>query len=188
MRELGLNFYIWASWPKIENPHKFSSLKLLILDETILEITYCKSNFGKNKLEFLPFWGVFELISIFWVHWTKIKGHKLRHYGLLGVLNTLLALFHTGETDSGKKPCFLNISFFVKFAYIWPKMQQSSQESPCCLQYLLFPCIFKICPGLILWERPFWGGLYTVGLIFGVRGRVIHGRKIALRLKVGVFS
>ena len=103
----------WGNWGLISifgpvgpksNPHKFSSLKLLILDETILEITYCKSNFGKNKLEFLPFWGVFELISIFWVHWTKIKGHKSRHYGLLGVLNTLLALFHTGETDSGKKP------------------------------------------------------------------------------------
>ena len=30
------------------------------------------------------------------------------------------------------------------------------------------------------------GGLYTVGLIFG--GGVIHRRKIALRLKVRVFS
>ena len=36
----------------------------------------------------------------------------MRHYGLLGVLNTLLVFSYPGETDYDKKPY---ISFFVKF-------------------------------------------------------------------------
>ena len=38
------------------------------------------------------------------------NSHILRSYGLLGVLNTLLAFSYTGETDYDKKShCFLNI-------------------------------------------------------------------------------
>ena len=45
----------------------------------------------------------------FWVHWPKIQkkkknDHKLRSYGLLGVLNTLLAFSIPGERYFEKKP------------------------------------------------------------------------------------
>ena len=43
------------------------------------------------------------------------KVHNLRHYGLLGVLNTMLAFSYPGETDYDKKPCFLDICFLQKF-------------------------------------------------------------------------
>ena len=109
--ELGLNFYIWAHWPKIrkicissfhlnfqcsispfwkclivsktlvrtklkcypfwenwglisifgpfgpksKSLHKFSSLNFLMLNEIIFEMPYCLLNFGKKRLEILPF-------------------------------------------------------------------------------------------------------------------------------------
>ena len=47
-----------------------------------------------------------------WAHWPKMnKCHKLRHFGLLGVLNTLLAFSYPGETDYD----FWKCKFFVKF-------------------------------------------------------------------------
>ena len=47
-----------------------------------------------------------------WAHWPKMnKCHKLRHFGLLGVLNTLLAFSYPGETDYD----FSKYKFFVKF-------------------------------------------------------------------------
>ena len=67
---------------------------------------YCQLNFGKKKYEILPFWGALELIMNMdiWAHWLKIKkGHKLRHCGLLGVLNTLLAHSYPGGKDYDKK-------------------------------------------------------------------------------------
>ena len=42
---------------KQKHPHKFNSGKLLMLSETILEMSYCQLNFGKNKLKILRFWG-----------------------------------------------------------------------------------------------------------------------------------
>ena len=35
-----------------------------MLNKTILEMPYCQLNFGKNKLEILPFGGALELIYI----------------------------------------------------------------------------------------------------------------------------
>ena len=76
-----------------------------MLNETILEMPYCQLNFGKNKLEILPFGGTLELISICGPTGPKLKkDHKLRHCGLLGVLNTLLALSYPGGKDYDKKP------------------------------------------------------------------------------------
>ena len=47
-----------------------------------------------------------------WAHWPKMnKCHKLKHFGLLGVLNTLLALSYPGETDYD----FSKYKFSVKF-------------------------------------------------------------------------
>ena len=75
-----------------------------MLNETILEMPYCQLNFGKKKLEILPFWGALELTSIFGPTGRKLKKcHKLRHCGLLGVLNTLLALSYPGGKDYDKK-------------------------------------------------------------------------------------
>ena len=49
--ELGLNIHIWAHWPEIKKKkHKFSSLNLLMLTETILEMPYCPLNFGKKQI------------------------------------------------------------------------------------------------------------------------------------------
>ena len=90
--------------PKSKNPHKFNFLNLLLHNETILEMPYCQLNFGKNKLEILPFWGTLELISVFGHTDPKFKkGQKLRHCGLLGVLNTLLPLSYPGGKDYDKK-------------------------------------------------------------------------------------
>ena len=75
-----------------------------MLNKTILEMPYCQLNFGKNKLEILPFGGGLGADLHIWAHWPKIKkGHKLRHCGLLGVLNTLLALYYSGGKDNDKK-------------------------------------------------------------------------------------
>ena len=58
-----------------------------MLNETILEIPYCQLNFGKNKLETTFLGGLGAGFHI-WAHWHKIKkGHKLRHHGLLAVLD-----------------------------------------------------------------------------------------------------
>ena len=61
-----LKFYpFWKNWglisifgpigTKSKNPHKFSSLHFLMLNETILEMWYSQLNFGNNRLEILPF-------------------------------------------------------------------------------------------------------------------------------------
>ena len=88
--------------PKSKIPRKFNSLNLLMVtlnflmvNETILKMPFklYQLNFGKNKLEILPFWRALELISIIGPTGPKLKkDHKLRHCGLLGVLNTLLAI------------------------------------------------------------------------------------------------
>ena len=68
-----------------------------MLSETILEMSYCQLNFGKNKLKLGTDFHI-------WVHWPKIKkDYKLRHCGLLGVLNALLALSYPGGKDYDKK-------------------------------------------------------------------------------------
>ena len=67
----------------------------------------------KIKLKFYLLGGLGADFRI-WTHWPKKKGHKLRHCGLLAVLNTLLALSYPGGKYYDKKSCFLNICF-VKF-------------------------------------------------------------------------
>ena len=58
-----------------------------MLNETILEMPYCQLNFGKNELETTFLGGLGAGFHIR-THWHKIKkGHKLRHHGLLGVLD-----------------------------------------------------------------------------------------------------
>ena len=58
MEELGLISLFEPISQKSKNQHKFSPLNFLMLNKTILEIPYCQLNFGKNKLEILPFfWG-----------------------------------------------------------------------------------------------------------------------------------
>ena len=54
----------WKNWcqisifqpvsPKLKNPHKFTNLNFLMLNETILEMPYCQLNFSKTGLK-LPF-------------------------------------------------------------------------------------------------------------------------------------
>ena len=41
-----------------------------------------------------------------WAYWSKIEknGHKIRTYGLPGMLNSLLTLYYPGERDFDKKP------------------------------------------------------------------------------------
>ena len=73
----------WRNWglisifgpigAKSKNPHKFSSLNLLMYSETILEMPYCQLNFGKNRPGILPFWGALGPDFHIWVHWPKIK-------------------------------------------------------------------------------------------------------------------
>ena len=70
----GPTFHIWAHYPKIKKiKKKFDSLNLLMLNETILEMPHCQLNCGEDKL------------------------------GLLGVLNTLLALSYPEGKDYDKK-------------------------------------------------------------------------------------
>ena len=44
-----------------------------MLNETILEMSYCQWNFGKDKIEILPFWGELGPTFCIWVHYPKIK-------------------------------------------------------------------------------------------------------------------
>lgn len=44
-----------------------------MFNKTILGMQYCQLNFGKNKLEILPFWVAMELISIFGATGQKLK-------------------------------------------------------------------------------------------------------------------
>ena len=44
-----------------------------MLNETILEMPYCQSNFGKSRLEILPFFGGLGADFHTWAHWPKIK-------------------------------------------------------------------------------------------------------------------
>ena len=60
--------------PKSKNPHKFNSLNLLMLNETILEMPYCQLNFGKKKKTWnFTFLGSLGADFHIWVHWPKIK-------------------------------------------------------------------------------------------------------------------
>ena len=79
--ELGLKFHIWAHWPKI------------------------------RKICLSPvFFNLLMLNETFLAHWPQ-KGYKLRHYGLLWVLNTFLALSYPGKTDYDNTTC---LRFFFK--------------------------------------------------------------------------
>ena len=69
-----------------------------MFNESILRMPYCQLNFDKNKLGILPLWGALELISIFGP--TVLK---LRHYGLPGVLNSLLVFSYPGGKEYDKK-------------------------------------------------------------------------------------
>ena len=98
--------------PKSKNSHKFNSFNLLMLNETILEMPYCQLNFGKNKLEIFTFGEGLGADFHIWAHWPKIeKGHELRHCDLLGVLNTLLALFYPGGKGYARNSMFLKYMF-----------------------------------------------------------------------------
>ena len=66
-------------------------------------MAYCQLNFGKKKLEILPFLGGLGADFHILAHWPQ-KGYKLRHHGLLRVLNTFLALSYPGKTDYDNKP------------------------------------------------------------------------------------
>ena len=95
--------------PKSKNPHKFNSLNLLKLNEIILEMPYCQLNFGKNKL--LPFWGPWSWFWYLGPLAQNKKGHKLRHCGLLGMLNTIFALLTQEEKIMTRNPMFLKYTF-----------------------------------------------------------------------------
>ena len=97
--------------------HKFSSLNHLMLNETVLEMSYCQLNVGKNRLEVMPFWGALELISIFGPTGLKQKKcYKLRYYGLLGVLKTLLTFSYLVGKCYDKKP---NVSWLKTFCKVF---------------------------------------------------------------------
>ena len=71
-----LIFMFGSVGPKSKNVDKFNFLNLLMLNETILEMSYFKLNFGKNKLEISPFSGgkgwKFGADFHIRVHWPKI--------------------------------------------------------------------------------------------------------------------
>ena len=105
-----LIFMFGSVGPKSKNVDKFNFLDLLMLNETILEMSYFKLNFGKNKLFLGGRGGSLELISIFGFTGPKFKNKKLKHV-FLRVLNALVAFSYPGEANFDKKH-FLNM-FFV---------------------------------------------------------------------------
>ena len=44
-----------------------------MLNEAFLQMSHCQKNFGKNKIEILPFLGELEPNFHIWVHWSKIE-------------------------------------------------------------------------------------------------------------------
>ena len=111
-------YFLWGNWGlifilgplslKSKNPHKFNSLNLLMLNDTILEMPYCQLNFGKKKLENIPFLGDLGADFHIWAHWPKIKKcHKLRYYGLLGVLVPCWVSVTQEEKIMIRNPMFL---------------------------------------------------------------------------------
>ena len=52
-----------------------------MFNEAILEMPFCQLNFGKNKLEFSPYWDELAANFYIWAQWTifeKKKYKKLR--------------------------------------------------------------------------------------------------------------
>ena len=58
---------------KMQILRKFSSINLLMLIESVLEMPYCEKNFGKSKIEISPFLGELELNFHIWPRWFKIR-------------------------------------------------------------------------------------------------------------------
>ena len=104
-KNLGLISIFGPVGPKSKNPHELNSLNFLTINETILEMPYCQLNFSKNRLEILTFerrpWSWFPYVGPLA---QNKKRPLIETYGLLGVLNTLLAFSYPGETNYGKKP------------------------------------------------------------------------------------
>ena len=149
-----LKFYpFWENWclisifgpivPKSKNPHKFTSLYFLMLNETILEMTHCQLNFDKNRLEYLPLGvgGDLELISIFGLTGPKFKKRPLidTSWSFWGV-QYLVGFLLPKRNRLWPETLFLKYKFCVKFhifAYWAKKVKFWQFESPCWLQYLL---------------------------------------------------
>ena len=103
--ELCLIFIFVPISPKSKNQHKFNYLNLLMLNETILEMPYGQLNFGKNNLKLYLLGGPGSWFPYLGpLAQNKKECHKLRYYGLLGVLNSLFAFSYPGGKDYDKNP------------------------------------------------------------------------------------
>ena len=71
-----------------------------------------KFNVSRGPSSWLPYFG--QLAQ-------NKSSHELRHYGLLGVLNTLLAFSHPRRKDYIINPMFLSISFIKFICAYWAK-------------------------------------------------------------------
>ena len=117
-----LKFYpFWKNWgliyifgsfgPKSKNPHKFSSLNFIMLNETILEMPYYQLNFGKN-LKFYLFGGALELISLFGPTGPKQKRPLIKIIWSSWSVKYLVDFLLPKRNRLWQKTlCFLNISF-----------------------------------------------------------------------------
>ena len=76
-----------------KNIYKFSSLNLLMLSETFLEMSYYHKNFGRTKLKFCPLWKNWCLISIPWPIAPKLKNpHKFTSLNFFMLSETILEM------------------------------------------------------------------------------------------------
>ena len=77
-----------------------------MFNEAILEMPFCQLNFGKNKLEFSPYWDELAANFYIWAQWTIFEKKKIQKIKILRSswsVNTWLSFSSSEETDFDKK-------------------------------------------------------------------------------------